>query len=273
MPSQVVLGLLAGAVVPFVVRVFGVMDGQPLVVGAAFIAYLVARRYVAAESTAVLPAVVVGLIVAAVSGNLGPLPSLAAPEIALVPPTISVGVVLTVTPVLVALMTLQANVPSAVFLRGQGYRHPDRAVDLVSGVGTIAASALGPTAVSIPLPVLPLLGGPDAGVPGGRFRAAVTAGVALVVIGLGFAVAEGLAEFVPPQLLLALAGLALFTVLTRTLLAVARGPLVVGPLLAFVVAQSDLSVGGLGPFFWALVIGVAASLLLEHDKLDQAHAS
>jgi benzoate membrane transport protein len=168
-----------------------------------------------------------------------------------------------------ALMTLQANVPSAVFLQSQGYRHPDREVDVVSGVGTFAASLLGPTAVSMPLPVVPLVAGKDAGEPEGRYRAAYAAGISLVLIGLLSGVAVGLAVFVPPQLLLALAGLALFSVLARALSAVARGPLVVGPLLAFVVAQSGLTVVGLGPFFWALVIAVWASFLLEREKLTE----
>jgi benzoate membrane transport protein len=80
-------------------------------------------------------------------------------------------------------------------------------------------------------------------------------------------VAAELVLFVPLPLVQALAGLALFGVLTTSLKQVVAGPLVLGPLFAFVAAQSSLTLFGLGPFFWGLVIGVAVSLLLERDEL------
>src|SRR2546427_769138 len=83
-----------------------------------------------------------------------------------------------VPPVLIAIMVLQANVPSLVFLRSQGYDPPEREIDVVSGAGTVALSLLGPNAVSVPLPIMPLVAGPECGTRSRRFRAAVTAGAA-----------------------------------------------------------------------------------------------
>jgi benzoate membrane transport protein len=40
-----------------------------------------------------------------------------------------------------------------------------------------------------------------------------------------------------------------------------------GPLFAFAIALSEISLRGFGPFFWALVIGIGISLLLERDGL------
>jgi len=40
-----------------------------------------------------------------------------------------------------------------------------------------------------------------------------------------------------------------------------------GPVFAFVTTASGMSLFGLGSFFWALVIGVGVSLLLERDEL------
>ena len=48
-----------------------------------------------------------------------------------------------------------------------------------------------------------------------------------------------------------------------------RGPLRLGPLFAVAVASSELSLLGLGPLFWALVVGTGVSLLLEADALRQ----
>jgi benzoate membrane transport protein len=195
------------------------------------------------------------------------------PVLEITPPTLSPQAVATVTPILVVIMLLQANVPSAVFLRSQGYDPPEREIDVVSGVGTIGLSLLGPNAVSVPLPIMPLVAGPDCGNLERRFRAAVAAGLALVLIGLFAGVAVDLVRFLPLSLIQALAGLALIGVLATSLRQVAAGPLVLGPLFAFAIVQSGLSLLGLGPFFWALVIGVLTSYVLERQGLASVGAA
>src|ERR687888_663771 len=67
--------------------------------------------------------IVYGLIAgAAATGPLGRFPSFfAVPRLEVVRPDVSWTVVATVTPVLVALMTVQSNVPSVIYLRSQGY--------------------------------------------------------------------------------------------------------------------------------------------------------
>ena len=78
-------------------------------------------------------------------------------------------------------------------------------------------------------------------------------------------VAADLAVLVPSTLLLAMAGLALVGALIGALKEITRGPLVLGPILAFAIALSDMTLFGLGPFFWSLVLGAAISLLLERE--------
>ena len=68
--------------------------------------------------------------------------------------------------------------------------------------------------------------------------------------------AADLAVLVPPVLLLTMAGLALLPALTVALREVTAGPLVLGPIFAFTIALSHMSLLGLGPFFWSLVIVV-----------------
>jgi benzoate membrane transport protein len=70
---------------------------------------------------------------------------------------------------------------------------------------------------------------------------------------------------VPPVLLLAMAGLALLPALVAALREITTGPLILGPLFAFAIALSEMSLFGLGPFFWSLVLGTAVSLVLERD--------
>jgi benzoate membrane transport protein len=59
--------------------------------------------------------------------------------------------------------------------------------------------------------------------------------------------------------------LALVGALVGALKEITRGPLVLGPIFAFVIALSDMTLVGLGPFFWSLVLGAVISLLLERD--------
>ena len=70
-PPPVVLGLLAGAVLPYVVEIFSLLDDEPLMIGSAIVAYLVSLRFLGTRIPAVLPALVAGTIVAALSGKVG----------------------------------------------------------------------------------------------------------------------------------------------------------------------------------------------------------
>jgi benzoate membrane transport protein len=265
-PAPIVLALVAGGVLPFVVRAFANVDQDPFVVGGTIVGYLFARRFIS-RVTPLLPALIVGVAVAAVVQELGPLPALVLPTFTVTEPSLTIEAVATITPVLIVILLLQANVPSTVFLRSQGYDPPSRTIDLISGVGTASLSLLGPNAVSIPLPIMPLIAGPECGSTNRRFRAAVAAGVALVAIGVFAGVAVGLVRFLPMSLIQTLAGLALFGVLASSLKQVLAGPLVVGPLFAFAIVQSGLTLFGLGPFLWALVIGLVATYLLEREQL------
>jgi benzoate membrane transport protein len=67
--------------------------------------------------------------------------------------------------------------------------------------------------------------------------------------------------------LLAVAGLALLGVLSQALEQVMKGPLRLGPLVAFAVTSSTLSLFGLGAAFWALVLGTVTAIVVEGEAL------
>jgi benzoate membrane transport protein len=267
-PAPIVLGLLAGAVLPYVVGIFDSLDAEPWVVGTAVLAYILGRRFLSTRVPPVLPAFIVGLGVAAVTGRLGDLPthwSIPVPTVTM--PAFSAEALISLTPVLVVLMTLQANVPSMIFMRHEGYRPPERVVDVVSGIGTLGGSFLGPTAVSMPVLLIPLVAGPDAGAPEVRHWSVYLCQGASLVLALLAGVAAVLAVIFPLELLRALAGLSLLGVLVSSLQQMVRGPLVLGPVFTFAIALSTLSLFGLNQFFWAIALGMGISLLLERDGL------
>jgi benzoate membrane transport protein len=183
----------------------------------------------------------------------------------LIMPDFSVEAVVATVPVLIILMTLQTNVPSVIYLREQGYDPPERLINIACGATTALGALFGPIAVSIALGQIPVVGGPDAGPLQDRHRAASAASVLPLLIALGATLAVPIAMFVPSELIFTIAGLALIGVLVSSLADVVRGPLRLGPVIAFAVVLSDISLLGLGPFFWSLVLGTGMSLILERD--------
>lgn len=267
-PPPVVLGLLAGAVLPYVVDVFSMLDDEPLMIGGMVIAFLASLRFLDSRVPAVLPALVAGTLLAAFSGNLGGLPdTVRPPSIVLLAPTASVESIIALTPVLVMLLTVQANVPSIVFLRTEGYAPPERPLNTLSGVITSVVSFIGPTGVSLSLPATSLVAGSHAGERRYRHRAVYLSSAAVVALALLSGIAVELTSILPLDLMLAIAGLAIIGMLVNALREVTSGPLTLGPIFAFAISLSDISLLGFGPFFWALLAGAGISMLLEGDAL------
>ena len=269
LPVPIMFGLLAGAVLPFMRDAFTTLGDAPAVVGATLLAYLISRGILGERLPAILPALVTGLAVTAISGRFEPAPvrlSLVRPALTL--PVFSWQAIITATPVFVVLITLQANLPSVRFLQSQDYDPPEVTVDIVSGVGTMVGSLLGPTGISLSLPATSLMAGPGAGDHDIRHRSVYLAGGAALLIGLLAGVAASLTGVVPRALLLTLTGLSVVDVLGHALKEATQGPVFLGPLFALVIALSEISFLGFGNYFWSLVIGTAVSLLVERDALQ-----
>jgi benzoate membrane transport protein len=277
-PAPIVQGLIAGAVTPFVVNIFTSLSTSggarvPVMVGCAVLAYLVSQRVLGPRLPPVLPAFAAGFLAAAVTGQLGAFPStFALPGLELIRPEFSWTAIATVTPVLIALMTVQSNVPSVIYLRSQGYHPPDRVLNVISGAGTLLGSFFGPLSMSLALPPILVTAGPTAGDRSLRYRSIYVPVAVGLLIAIFAATAADLAVLVPPVLLLTMAGLALVPALAVAIREIGAGPLVLGPLFAFAIALSKMTVFGLGPFFWSLVLGTGISLLLERDGWKRLRA-
>lgn len=270
LPSPIVYGLLAGAILdPLLSESITSLGASTLLVGSTFLAYFLSAAFLGQRVPALLSALVVGVIVALVSSEMGSAPDLAWPQVTLTAPDFTFEALVTATPVLVIFITLQANAPSLVYLRSQDFDPPERALSFVSGAGTMLGSAFGPMGVSLSLPASALVAGPDAGAHEGRHWAAHIAAGASVLVALSAGFATQLLEFIPEALLDAVVGLAALTILTRALAEVTRGPLILGPVVAFAVAVSELQLLGLGRFFWAILFGVGVSLLLERKQWSE----
>jgi benzoate membrane transport protein len=265
LPPPIVYGLLAGAVLTLFASMFTALGFSTLLVGTTLAAYFVSRAALGDRIPALLTALVVGVLMAIITSETGPLPDPSWPQVTATLPQFTVKAIVTATPVLVVFIALQANAPSIVFLRSQGYDPPERTVSLVSGLGTVVGSFFGPMGVSLSLPASALVAGPEAGAHESRYRASYVAGVIGLLVAMTAGFATDLIEFIPTVLLDAIVGLAVLGVLAQSLKEITRGPLLLGPLVAFGVSVSNMELLGLGRFFWALTLGIAVSLILERS--------
>ena len=266
LPAPIVFGLLAGLVLDFFVGMFDLLAESTLLVGGTIATFLVARRFAGDHVPAILPALLMGLALAAGSGDLGGASiAWSLPTATLTLPTFSFGPLLAATPVIVLLIAVQANVPSIVYLRSQGYAPPVPTLGMVSGLGTALGSLLGPTGISLSLPATALSAGADAGTHAYRHRSVYLAAGASLGIALFAGVAAQLTSVIPRALLLALVGLAVVDILGGALRTLTAGPLFLGPMFAFGTAASNLVLLGLDALFWALVGGIGVSMLFERE--------
>jgi len=162
-------------------------------------------------------------------------------------------------PLYVVTMASQ-NVPGVAVLASFGYRTPWRPAMAVTGVGTLLGAPFGGHAINLAAISAALSASPDAHPdPERRWVAAQTTGWAYVVLGL---VSTGLVELValaPAGLVETAAGLALLPTLAAALAGALSGAEHRIPAVAtFAVAAGGATVLGVGPAFWALVVGLVA---------------
>lgn len=273
-PASVVMGLLAGAILPYISGIFNSMGANPLLIGGTFIVYVLSRRFIGSRISAILPALVTGLIIAGLTSQFGKLPeTVQFPRPVFAMPEYSLEALTTAVPVLLILIVLQSNIPSVIFLKNEGYRPPDKLVSGVGGLVTAAGSLLGPAAISLSLPATSLVASKQAGEPSVRFRVACTVGAAMLVVALLSSVATLLPMLVPTALLLSVAGLAMVDVLIDALRKSIVEPLPLGSLFAFVIAASDIELFGFGRFFWALVIGTLVYHVFRRTTIRRENRS
>ena len=270
LPAPVVFGMLGGIVLAYVAGIFTQLDGAPMLIGIPVIVFLLGQRFLDRRIPPLLPAIIIGIVVAMISGEMEiPAREWSSPSLGDVRPVFNLPAILTISPAIIVFIAAQGNLITAIYLRHQRYDPPERVLDGATGVATMLVSLAGAGLVTMASLLAPMTAGPDSGEHAQRHWSVYAAGLGFVVIGSFAGVATIWSTVVPISLLLALAGLALIGVLRQALQEVTRGPLVLGPVFAFAIAVSELSLFGLGNVFWALVIGAGVSVLLEDYRGEQ----
>ena len=263
-PTSIAAGMLAGVLLRFGLDVFVALKTQFVLVFAMFCAYLLLRRLL--PRYAVVGALALGLIIAACRGLLhmeGLHLQVAAlvwrtPEFSL---TALIGLAL---PLFVVTMASQ-NVPGVAVIRASGYEVPISPVIGWIGVANFLLAPFGGYALNLAAITAAICMGRESHEdPARRYIAAVAAGVFYLLMGLFGATVGALFLAFPKELVLAIAGLALFGTIGNGLAGALGDEKQREPaLITFLVTASGTSLLGIGSAFWGLLAGVLAMIVAQ----------
>ncbi|MET7143773.1 benzoate/H(+) symporter BenE family transporter [Xanthomonas sp. PPL139] len=261
-PLSLASAMLAGVLLRFGLDVFVAMQHQLGMALAMFATYLLGRR--AFPRYAVIATLLVGIAVAAGNGALHlEAAQLRLAQPVLVWPTLSwqalFGIAL---PLFVVTMTSQ-NLPGVAAIRASGYAVPiSPTIGWIGVVNTVLApfGAYGLNLAAITAAIC--MGREAQEDPQRRYMAAVFAGVFYLLIGVFGATVAALFAAFPKELVMAIAGIALFGTIGNSLASALREEHEREPaLIAFLVTASGLSLFGIGAALWGLLAGAATLAL------------
>jgi benzoate membrane transport protein len=263
-PVPIASGMLAGVLLRFGLGLFLAMSTELALALGMFLAYLIARRLV--PRYAVIAALLVGVVVALVQGLL----HLDALHVGLarpiwVTPRFSAGAVIGVgLPLFVVTMASQ-NVPGVAVIRASGYTLPVSPLIGWTGLMNLLVAPFGGFTINLAAITAAICMGREAHEdPRRRYVAAVFSGLFYLIVGIFGATVVALFVAFPPELVAAIAGLALLATIGNGLaLAVEQANQREAALVTFLVTASGVAVAGIGSAFWGLVAGVATLAILR----------
>ena len=259
-PMPIASALLAGVLTRFGLDAFVALKSAFTLVLLMLVAYLVGRRLWARY--AVPGVLAVGVAYAAAMGQLHlgtvqwglTVPVFTAPEFTW-RATVSLAL-----PLFVVTMASQ-NLPGVAAIRAAGYDNlPISKLITLTGLATLVLAPFGAFALNLSAITAAICMGREAHPdPAKRYMAAVCSGALYCVIGLFGAAVTGVLSAFPPELVAAIAGLALLGSIGGGLaLALRDDAYREAALITFLVTLSGVSLAGIGSAFWGVVAGAFA---------------
>lgn len=264
-PMSIAAGMLAGVLLRFGLDVFVAMKTQFVMAFGMLCAYLLARRLV--PRYAVILALLLGTAVAGMQGLLnldGVGIALASPVFTA--PQFSVGAIVGIALPLFVVTTASQNAAGVAVIRASGYAElPVSPLIGWAGATTVLLAPFGAFALNLAAITAAITMGREAHEdPHRRYVAAVAAGAFYLIVGAFGATVAALFAALPKELVLAIAGLALFGTIGNSLVAALMDEREREPaLIAFLVTASGVTLAGVGAPFWGLLAGAFAALVLQ----------
>lgn len=268
-PTSIAQAMLAGVLLQLCLGPITGLAANPLAVTPVVVVWLAAQRFSPrwAAPLAFLAAAVV-IVITLVTGDTAFDPADLVPRIDFTAPTFTVaGVVGIALPLYLVTMASQ-NIPGVAVMAGLGYQVPWRRSMIVTGFGTLFGATAGGHAINLAAISAALAAGPEAGEDRSRrWIASLTAGMALIVLGVASALFGTLVALAPVGVIAAVAGLALLGTLAASLTSALTDPVERVPaVITFVTAASGTVIFGVSAAFWALVAGLVARFLTRERR-------
>ena len=261
-PLSLASGLLAGVLLRFGMDVFVSMRTQMAMTLAMFVVYLCGRRWF--PRYAVLATLLLGMAIAGASGllHLGDVELRVAQPVFTMPSLSPAAVFGIALPLFVVTMASQ-NIPGIAVLRASGYSPPVSSTIGWVGTTNVLLAPFGAYSLCMAAITAAICSGREAHPdPSKRYVAAVFAGIFYLFTGVFGATVAALFAAFPRELVMAVAGLALFGTIGNSLSAALREDRDrEAALITFLVTASGFSLGGIGSAFWGLIAGSIALLL------------
>lgn len=270
LPIPIVMGMIAGCMFRFGTGIITNANASPILGLSAILGYFVLPKLIKRCPPA-LASLVCGVIALLVTGGL----DLGGQELTfmgpmLVRPEFNPATILAVSVPLAALVVGAENAQAMGVLMGQGYQVPCNAMTIFSGIGGIVTGFFGGANANVAGPMTAICAGEEAGEDKSkRYSAAVLNGICFTLCGLGMGYILAFVGLIPGALVSVISGLAMIGVLLGAFQdAFQSGLCKYGAFMALVIGASNITILSIGSSFWALVGGVAISLLVERKDFE-----
>ncbi|MCA0434490.1 MAG: benzoate/H(+) symporter BenE family transporter [Proteobacteria bacterium] len=256
MPAAIAAAMLAGVLLRFVLAVPGATLASPLLVGPLVIAFFALRIFVPMYTVPVV--VGLGLLLALFGSGFTHEVQLGITPLTFDLPQWNWQVMLSLGLPLYLVTMASQNLPGFAVLKANGYSAPVSSCLTVTGITSIICAPFGSHAVNMAAITASLVAGPDAHPdPQQRWKMIYPYTALYIVFGLAAGTFVSLLGALPPDIITAVAGLALFGPLMGGMSAMVKEPSTLeAALVTFLVTASGISLYGVGAAFWGLLAGL-----------------
>lgn len=255
-PDGLAAGMLAGVLLPFVIRLAPAVLEDPGLILPVVAVFLIVRLWNA--SFAVLAALACGVLLGLLHPATAPGVRLALPHLIFVVPEFDPAVLIGLGLPLYLVTMASQNLAGFATLRAAGYAPPVRPALATTGLLSVAAGLFGGHTISMAALTAALCLGEDVHPDKDqRWRVGLAYGAVWICLGLLGPAIVGLMAALPPSIVAALVALALLGPLTGALgTAMAAVPQRLAAVATLTTTASGVSAFGIGAAFWGLVAGL-----------------
>lgn len=274
LPLPIVQAMIAGCMMRFGIDIIRQTEKAPAIGIAALAGFFIAPK-IHRRAPGVLFGLICGAIAAAMTGQFSfDLSQVvwSGPKIFM--PEFNISAIIAVGIPLAAMVIGAENAQAIGVLYGQGYKPPVNSMTFFSGVGGILSGLFGAHNANIAGPMTAICSSDEADPdPEKRYTGSVVNGILFASFGLFGPVAIVLVAAMPGTLVSLVAGLAMINVLLQSLKdAFSTGNFRFGAFFAMIIGMSNITLLQVGAPFWALLGGIAVSMIMESPHFKTAKA-